>query len=309
MTDIWDLKPLQHFQVIYDFCSISHAANELGMTQSALTKSLQKLETKLAMPLFHRHTRELSPTEAGKQLYDQAQHLLAIHNAFNQQALQIKHGLTGQVSLGMGPFVQPLLAEWIVEEVMKRYPALRLTIHTDDFNGLSQSLLRHELDCVLYDAGDINQIQDPKRFKTQPLLNVPVVFVAHSQHAVFTQGLSPFKAQWALPKIPKRFITQLPESLQQDFLQAGIPQYQLQDMHHCLKLAKAGHVITATTKHIVKDALKDGSLKLIKLPFDVQSKIALYQLRTRQPSEACAQLMQCIERVCKQGFSKGQQLI
>ena len=304
----WDLKQLHHFQAIFDRQSISHAASELGITQSALTKSLQKLEAKLELQLFHRHTRELVATEAGERLYHYAQSLLASHKEFSQQVLSLKHGLAGKVSLGLGPLIQPLLAEFIMEEVMKQYPNLRLRIQTGDFTNLSQGLLNHELDCILYDAGDIAQVNDPERFKTQSLLSLPLIFVAHREHPVLTKRQSPFEAKWALPKIPKRFLSHLPDEFQQAFAQAGIPQYEIQDMDQCIRLAEEGRVITATTRHKVKESIKQGHLKVLKLPFEVHSKVALYQLRTRPTSDAALQLIHCIERVCRKNFSKSQVL-
>src|SRR5262245_10683309 len=51
--------------------SFRGAAVELGVTPSAVSQALQSLERRLGLPLFHRTTRKVAPTEAGERLLAQ----------------------------------------------------------------------------------------------------------------------------------------------------------------------------------------------------------------------------------------------
>ena len=72
-----DLRRIQHFESVYRLGSFSKAANELNLTHSALTKSIKALETDWDVRLFHRTTRVVEPTEAGKRLHAMANDFLS----------------------------------------------------------------------------------------------------------------------------------------------------------------------------------------------------------------------------------------
>ena len=62
---------LSEFLAIARRGSFRGAALDLGVTPSAVSQALQGLERRLGLPLFHRTTRKVSPTEAGERLLAQ----------------------------------------------------------------------------------------------------------------------------------------------------------------------------------------------------------------------------------------------
>ena len=65
-----DLGSLAMFQVVAHERSFTKAAARLGVSQSALSHSMRRLETKLGLRLLTRRTRSVAPTEAGEQLLE-----------------------------------------------------------------------------------------------------------------------------------------------------------------------------------------------------------------------------------------------
>ena len=65
-------KLLEHFVSVYEHRNLTKAASAIGVTQSSISKSIQKLEAQLAVLLFDRHTRDVAPTPAGQALYRDA---------------------------------------------------------------------------------------------------------------------------------------------------------------------------------------------------------------------------------------------
>ncbi|WP_108651600.1 LysR family transcriptional regulator [Dongshaea marina] len=86
------MNQLEHFIQIYELKSISAAAKECGVTQSAITKSLKKLEELLGLTLFYRHTREMSPSDAAHGLYEHALDIVSATRSFELRAEQIALG-------------------------------------------------------------------------------------------------------------------------------------------------------------------------------------------------------------------------
>lgn len=301
----WDIKQLQQFRTIYDMGNLSHAAAHMGMTQSALSKSLAKLEDKLGLQLFYRHTRELTPTSAGTELYLQAQQLLVSVTDFDHHVSLIQDGNLGQVNIGMGPLAEPLFARRLVRSLIDTAPDVRIKISSGNFDQLTQGLLNHEVDFLIYDVGDIKHSFDPARFHIEPLLKLPLIVVAHPQHEVFQEGVSPLDCKWSAPQMPPRYRDSLPEAFRETFVRRGIPQYQLEDFQQCLSLAKEGVTLTAAVESEVADDIKANRLKQVSMPFVAEANMGLYRLRTRQLSESAKSVVSVLTQLCKTHF-KGQ---
>jgi DNA-binding transcriptional LysR family regulator len=65
-----ELGSLAMFMVVAEERSFTRAAARLGLSQSALSHSVQRLEKRLGLQLLTRTTRSVAPTEAGEQLLD-----------------------------------------------------------------------------------------------------------------------------------------------------------------------------------------------------------------------------------------------
>ena len=63
-----DIKQLRHFVSVVDRGSMSKAAEDVHLTQPALTRSIKNLEASLQAELLERRTRGVVPTEAGHNL-------------------------------------------------------------------------------------------------------------------------------------------------------------------------------------------------------------------------------------------------
>ena len=63
-----DIKPLLVFATVLEQGSMNGAATALGMTPSAVSQHISRLETLHQVKLLHRSTRHLVPTDAGRAL-------------------------------------------------------------------------------------------------------------------------------------------------------------------------------------------------------------------------------------------------
>lgn len=63
-----EMADLTAFMVVAEECSFTRAATRLGMSQSALSQIVRRLEARLGLRLLSRTTRSVAPTQAGDQL-------------------------------------------------------------------------------------------------------------------------------------------------------------------------------------------------------------------------------------------------
>lgn len=66
-----DLKLLTVFCAVVENGSMTEAANQLGVNQSAVSQAIQRLKNQLGTELFIRQTRGVKPTAAGRALYNE----------------------------------------------------------------------------------------------------------------------------------------------------------------------------------------------------------------------------------------------
>ena len=76
--DTMDTDILREFVSLYETCSFQDTADELNISQSALTKHIHKLESELHVSLFDRSTRSVKRNEYGKEFYPYAREIVQL---------------------------------------------------------------------------------------------------------------------------------------------------------------------------------------------------------------------------------------
>lgn len=98
-----ELRHLRTFVRVVDAGSVGRAAEDLGVTQPALSRQLRDLEHDVGVQLLDRGTRGATPTVAGESLYKDAQELLAAADGIKATVERAERGTSGRCILGAGP--------------------------------------------------------------------------------------------------------------------------------------------------------------------------------------------------------------
>lgn len=123
---------LTAFMAIHEARSFRNAALRLGVTPSALSRTLRRLETRLGVRLLNRTTRSVSPTEAGEMLY--AKLVPAVTHLEEAVSDAVAHhgAPVGTVRLNAPRLAAELILMPNLLRFNAMYPALRLEIVIDD---------------------------------------------------------------------------------------------------------------------------------------------------------------------------------
>ena len=120
------------FTAVIRHGSFSRAAEDLGLTKSAVSRRITRLESRLGVQLIQRSTRNLSLTEAGVRYYVHAGEALNHIQIAEEEAAQFGTELIGEIRLH-APMsfgvrhVAPLLPDFLA-----RHPKLSIDLHLDD---------------------------------------------------------------------------------------------------------------------------------------------------------------------------------
>lgn len=131
-----ELRQLRYFVAVARNESFKKAAIELRIAQPALSRQIGLLEHELKTPLLTRHTRGSIPTEEGRILLEDAEHVLHLIEQSKQKVLFHRSHISGPVAVGLAP----TLAEWIAPEMLERMQKSHPDVNLRFFEGLSPRL-------------------------------------------------------------------------------------------------------------------------------------------------------------------------
>ncbi|WP_215701682.1 LysR family transcriptional regulator [Clostridium sp. MCC353] len=126
--------------------NISKAAERLYISQSALTKSLNRLEEELGIKIFDRNVVPVRLTFAGECYIEKAKQLLSIQSAMNRELEEIMSFRKGRIRVGMGPGRNEFWTPHILPEFTRTYPEVEVQIVLGGSKFLEQELLNGHLD-------------------------------------------------------------------------------------------------------------------------------------------------------------------
>jgi len=143
------LKPFEYIITIAEFESISAAAEQLHIAQSALSRYLLKLEKELGVELFDRSTLPLKLTEAGRCYVEAGQRLLDTAHQMEKRLEDIRCNRSREIRVGTGPSRAPILFPLILEAFRLRQADARIRIEECRTAELSDRLEKGQLDLVI----------------------------------------------------------------------------------------------------------------------------------------------------------------
>lgn len=129
--------------------SFSKAAEQLFMTQSALSQYIRKQEQQMGITLFNRGSGAITPTPEGE-LYIQALQKVKMDMLdFERQLADLTELRTGKLIIGTSSFRATNLLPEVIKEFTSQYPGIVLEIVTDNMNQLKKGLADGEIDfCI-----------------------------------------------------------------------------------------------------------------------------------------------------------------
>ena len=127
-----DLNALAVFQRVADCRSFTAAAQQLGVTRSAVSQTLTKLEQSLGVALLLRTTRSVSLTDAGQALLVSVSPALAELGNALEASVRRQAAVSGQLRLAVSSIAEAFLAGPLLATFAARYPALQLDITVTD---------------------------------------------------------------------------------------------------------------------------------------------------------------------------------
>ena len=143
-----ELRDLDYFRVIARHGHIGRAAQELKLTQPALSKSVARLEASVGTKLLERTPRGVVLTQVGAALITRATQIHAAVDGALREARDMSLGITGHLRIGTGPTAGEHILPSVCAELLRASPGLSIQLVVGLSDVLLAALERGELDLI-----------------------------------------------------------------------------------------------------------------------------------------------------------------
>lgn len=207
-----DTHTLQAFVEVAKSQSFSKAANQLFVTQSAISKRVALLEGQLDSRLFDRIGRHVSLTEAGLALLPRAHQILLELEDARRAISNLSGEVTGTLSLAASHHISLHRLPPVLRAFTSQYPKVKLDLRFDESEVAYEGVLHGDLELALITLS----LSPDKNIKSIPIWRDPLHYVVCRDHpltgktAVTLKELTQYTA--ILPS-PSTFTRQLVEQL------------------------------------------------------------------------------------------------
>lgn len=137
------------FMAVAEKLSFSKAAEELFISQPAVTKHIKELETKLNTALFDRKGNKIYLTQSGKLAY---QHLKEIRQQYRDMEFELgrlNDAHQGLLQIGASSTISQYVIPELLAAFHQRYPQIKLDLFNGNSFEMEQKLLANEIDLAL----------------------------------------------------------------------------------------------------------------------------------------------------------------
>lgn len=129
--------------------SISKAAQELYMSQPALTKAINNIEEELGAQLFNRKVKPLSLTYAGEVFVDKARRILKMQNEMLNDMQNVSNIKRAHLSVGISASRAEDYMPMILPIFKKKYPGVEISLEESPQETLEEKVFKENIDIAI----------------------------------------------------------------------------------------------------------------------------------------------------------------
>ena len=173
------ISRLRHILAVSRTASFSLAAEEEGISQPALSRSIQAFEAQYGVTLFDRNRGAVTLTPAGELAIQQARATLAAAEELDRRMSLFAKGGAGRLGIGLGPLLASVLLPVIGKTLLNSSPLLQIITRISPADELAEALIEGRIEAIIGNRWHLGQIPGVKRVH---LGSLPLALAVRSGH-------------------------------------------------------------------------------------------------------------------------------
>lgn len=263
------LKQIQYFVTLAQLRHFTETANQMAISQPALSSALRQIESVLGGKLFHRTAQAVTLTGQGEAILPHAKGLLcAAQAAFSDMQQVMAEGGDGTLRIGLIPSASALVFPQAAARLQQQFPGLRVVFEDHTNDGLLRALAEGALDVGI----GVPHAALADSLEETPLLGDALVAVLGRQDALAGAEALAWQqlTQRDIALFAKGNVSRLVNSLAQSQLPGLRLRYSTEYVETLYGLARAGLAVAILPK-LYTTHLHDPLLRVVALHTPVLS--------------------------------------
>lgn len=291
------------FQEVARMGNISAAAQNLFISQSAVSQSVKQLEEQLQVRLFSRSTRGVSLTSEGKLLLEYVSHALGLLQSGEEKIAASRQLLTGELIIGASDTVTKTYLLSRLEAFHKDYPDIRIRI----LNGTTSMVLDY-LHAGQVDIAFASEAPDETVYSVRHCVDTHTIFVAAPDYLEFDKVYT-MEEIAALPLILLERKASSRVYVERYFQDHGVqihPEIELGSHNLLISLARIGLGVACVTEEFSLSGLSRGVIVPLKTDFEIPPRaVTMCTLQGVTPTSAANRFMDFITETNRMAYDPG----
>jgi DNA-binding transcriptional LysR family regulator len=172
MADV-SVRQLEYLRAVARLGSVTAAARELFVSQSAVSTALADLEATLGITLFVRSQKGMRLTAPGQRAVTAADNVLAGLDQLRESASREREEVEGTLTIGCYATIAPILLPRVIAEFSRRYPLVRFSFVEAAHEALLDDLLNTRIDLAITYHYELDSVRTAPGVTAQPLRSDP----------------------------------------------------------------------------------------------------------------------------------------
>ena len=283
--------------------NISAAAQNLFISQSAVSQSVKQLAEQLQVRLFSRSTRGVSLTSEGKRLLEYVSHALGLLQSGEEKIAASRQLLTGELIIGASDTVTKTYLLSRLEAFHKDYPDIRIRI----LNGTTSMVLDY-LHAGQVDIAFASEAPDETVYSVRHCVDTHTIFVAAPDYLEFDKVYT-MEEIAALPLILLERKASSRVYVERYFQEHGVqihPEIELGSHNLLISLARIGLGVACVTEEFSLSGLSRGVIVPLKTDFEIPPRaVTMCTLQGVTPTSAANRFMDFITETNRMAYDPG----
>ena len=191
---------LKVFYTVAKQLSFSRAAEELYISQPAVSKHIHALENYFKVKLFVRQGSKISLTSDGEVLFRHAEDIFALYRKLQFEMDQRVHKTSGQLRLGASTTIAQYVLPGILAGFHDRFPDVQIILLNGNTQQIETALLQKEIE-----LGIIEGFSKKTELKYTPFMKDEIVLVTRPGHPSVSGGSMDFETLKTVPLAIREF--------------------------------------------------------------------------------------------------------
>jgi DNA-binding transcriptional LysR family regulator len=295
-----EVRQMRHVLALAEHGSFARAAMAVGLSQSALSRSIQSVEREAGSQLFIRTASGVEPTDSGRVFIARIQQIVQLTEDLDRDLVGDRGLQRGQLHVGAGPFpAQSMLTDALAQFVAD-YPRIVVRMMMRDWDELVRRLRAREIEFFVAEYSTLGGETD---LDIEPLDMHPMLTYARHGHPLAARAPVSFEDGFAYPyasltRIPPRVLEpiraaqrRMPDAF---VAQRVFPALEFNALEAIKRIALGSDALIVAPPSCVVTELESGELVAIGSEHFLALRYGIVKLRTQPLSAAAARFREYV---------------